>query len=224
MSQLYAARRQLADLPCPFWVGHFSRLSHWKGQHVLLEALALCPPQIGAIFVGDALFGEEDYAQGLHEQVARLGLCARVRFLGFQPHVQSLMRVCNLLAHTATAPEPFGRVIVEGMLCGRPVVAAAAGGALEIIQHERTGWLAPPGDIAQLAKVLLGCYQDPALAAIVARQGQLVAQERFELSMINAQIWQVLTTLTRDNAVLPEAAPGKIESFLNACMPTLRKL
>ncbi|MEL6139270.1 MAG: glycosyltransferase [Cyanobacteria bacterium J06628_6] len=199
MSQLQAARRQITDLACPFWVGHFSRLSHWKGQHVLLEALVRCPPEIGAIFVGDALFGEDAYAQGLQERVQALGICDRVRFLGFQPNVLPLMRVCNLIAHTATAPEPFGRVIVEGMLCGRPVVASAAGGALEIVQHERTGWLTPPGDAAALAKTIITSYQEPAITAIVARQGQLVAQERFSLEVINAQIGRVLV----------EAAPAK---------------
>ncbi|MEO1593144.1 MAG: glycosyltransferase [Cyanobacteria bacterium J06632_22] len=201
MSQLHAARRQLADLSCPFWVGHFSRLSHWKGQHVLLNALALCPPQIGAIFVGDALFGEEAYAQSLREQVVKLGLCDRIRFLGFQPQVIPLMRLCNLLAHTATAPEPFGRVIVEGMLCGRPVVAAAAGGALEIIQHERTGWLTPPEDAERLAEVLTRSYRDPAFTAIMARQGQLVAQERFDLAVVNAQIDRVLSTVVQPTTV-----------------------
>jgi len=61
------------------FVGHFSRLSPWKGQHVLLEALAHCPSD-DSNFSGDALFGEQDYVKHLHEQVAVLGLEERVRF------------------------------------------------------------------------------------------------------------------------------------------------
>ncbi|MEO1510120.1 MAG: glycosyltransferase [Cyanobacteria bacterium J06633_23] len=209
MSQLQAARRQISDLPCPFWVGHFSRLSHWKGQHVLLEAMALCPPEIGAIFVGDALFGEAEYAHKLQEQVVQLGLCDRVRFLGFQSPVLPLMRVCNLLAHTATAPEPFGRVIVEGMLCGRPVVAAAAGGALELIEHERTGWLTPPENATRLAETLMMSHGDPAMTAIVARQGQLVAQERFSLPDINAKIERVLRAATNSAPSISQGSVSK---------------
>ena len=188
MSQLQSIRCRVAELSCPFWVGHFSRLSHWKGQHVLLDALALCPQQIGAIFVGDALFGEEDYAQGLQEQVVRLKLCDRVRFLGFQSPIQPLMKVCNLIAHTAIAPEPFGRVIVEGMLCGRPVVATEAGGVPEIVQHERSGWLFPPGDSKRLAEIITNSAFEAGLTAIIARQGQLVAQERFNHVVIQDQI------------------------------------
>ncbi|GFE68191.1 hypothetical protein CFPU101_08010 [Chroococcus sp. FPU101] len=60
--------RQKLDLESRFVVGHFSRLSPWKGQHILLEALTLCPDDTTAIFIGDALFGEEAYAQDLLER------------------------------------------------------------------------------------------------------------------------------------------------------------
>ena len=78
------------------------------------------------LLVGDALFGEYEYLEQLHHQVKRLGLGDRVHFLGFRSDIPQLMSLCDLIAHTSTAPEPFGRVIVEGMLCGKPVVAAAA--------------------------------------------------------------------------------------------------
>lgn len=63
-----------------FVVGHFSRLSNWKGQHILLQALTHCSEDIAAVFVGDALFGEQDYVKFLHQQVKVLGLTNRVRF------------------------------------------------------------------------------------------------------------------------------------------------
>ncbi|PSN20046.1 glycosyltransferase family 1 protein, partial [filamentous cyanobacterium CCP5] len=116
-------RRSLPWDDC-FIVGHFSRLSPWKGQHVLLEALSHCPENVVALLVGDALFGEESYREQLHQQVQRLGLEHRVKFLGFRSDIPELMTACDLEVHTSTAPEPFGRVIVEGMLCQRPVVAA----------------------------------------------------------------------------------------------------
>jgi len=52
------------------------------------------------------------------------------------------MTACDLVAHTSTVPEPFGRVIVEAMLCERPVVAAGAGGVVELVEPGKTGWLA----------------------------------------------------------------------------------
>jgi glycosyltransferase involved in cell wall biosynthesis len=64
------------------------------------------------------------------------------------------MRAVDVVAHTSTAPEPFGRVIVEGLLAGCPVIATRAGGASEILNHGETGYLVPPGDPQILADVL----------------------------------------------------------------------
>lgn len=178
-----------------FLVGHFSRLAPWKGQHILLEALTHCPQDVTVILVGDALFGEQDYVKQLHKQVAVLGLEERVRFLGFRSDVVPLMAACDLVAHTSTAAEPFGRVIVEAMLCGRPVVAACAGGAIELVEPGKTGWLVPPGDVRQLAIAINTCRQQPELAKIVARQAQIEASQRFHLSGINQQIAQLLCRL-----------------------------
>lgn len=56
-----------------------------------------------------------------------------------------------MVVHSAVDAEPFGRVVVEGMLARRPVIASDAGGVREIIRHGETGWLVPPGDPAALA-------------------------------------------------------------------------
>ncbi len=128
-TEIQQVRKELG-LEDKFIVGHFSRLAPWKGQHILLEALAKCPPEVAVILVGDALFGEQDYVKQLHQQIDALQLQNRVKFLGFRNDIPLLMSACNLVAHTSTSPEPFGRVIVEAMLSGTPVVAAAAGGAV----------------------------------------------------------------------------------------------
>jgi glycosyltransferase involved in cell wall biosynthesis len=99
--------QQQLELEGKFIVGHFSRLSPWKGQHILLEALTHCPENVTALFVGDALFGEQEYVEQLHKQVDDLGLQNRVKFLGFRSDIVPLMTACNLVAHTSTSPEPF---------------------------------------------------------------------------------------------------------------------
>lgn len=187
--------RQQLGLEGKFVVGHFSRLALWKGQHVLLEALTQCPPEVTAIFVGDALFGEHDYKQQLHQQVAELGLEQRVQFLGFRSDVVSLMAACDLVAHTSIAAEPFGRVIVEAMLCGRPVVATQAGGAVELVEPGKTGWLVPPGDARQLVAAIEACRQQPELARAIAHQAQTSASQRFELNEINRQLEHLLAAV-----------------------------
>jgi glycosyltransferase involved in cell wall biosynthesis len=175
-----------------FAVGHFSRLSPWKGQHVLIEALQYCPENVVALLVGDAIFGEEEYVEKLYRQTEELGLQKRVHFLGFQSNVPEWMTACDLIAHTSTAPEPFGRVIVEGMLCERPVVAADAGGATEIVEHDKTGWLTPPGDALQLAAVINQCREHPLQAQAVARLAKSQTVQRFDPLSINQTIYRML--------------------------------
>ena len=184
--------RQQLSLENRFVVGHFSRLSPWKGQHVLIQALAHCPEDVTAVLIGDALFGEMDYAIQLRQQVVELNLQDRVQFLGFRSDVPALMAACDLVAHTSIAPEPFGRVIVEAMLCRRPVVAAQAGGAIELVTHGKTGWLCPPDNPQKLADIIMNCRNHPQQAHAIAQQAQQEASQRFHLDEINQQIAQLL--------------------------------
>jgi glycosyltransferase involved in cell wall biosynthesis len=187
------AIRQILGLTAKdFVVGHFSRLAPWKGQHILIEALSHCAPSVRAILVGDALFGEQDYVKQLKQQVTDLGLEKRVQFLGFRSDVADLMTTCDLVAHTSTAAEPFGRVIVEAMLCGTPVVAAAAGGAIELVEHEVTGWLVTPGEPLKLAMTIQQCCDQPDRVKMIVEQAQNIASKRFDLGVVDRQIQQLL--------------------------------
>jgi glycosyltransferase involved in cell wall biosynthesis len=188
--------RQELGLEGKYIVGHFSRLSPWKGQHILLNALRHCPAEVSAILVGDALFGEQDYVKHLHNQVEEWGLGERVQFLGFRSDIVPLMGACDSIVHTSTAPEPFGRVIVEAMLCQRPIIAAAAGGAIELIESGETGWLVPPGDAIALAKAIAGCVFHPEVAETVALRARQHALDRFPLERTIAQIDRVLQPLS----------------------------
>jgi len=185
--------QQQLGLEGKFVVGHFSRLAPWKGQHILIDALAKCPQEVTAILVGDALFGEQDYVQKLHQQVAELGLENRVKFLGFRSDIPQLMAACDLVAHTSTSPEPFGRVIVEAMLCGKPVVAAKAGGVMELVEHGLNGFLVTPGEPEELAQVIITCLQETEITATIANNARTTASRRFDVAIINQQIAQLLS-------------------------------
>ncbi|NET30782.1 MAG: glycosyltransferase family 4 protein [Cyanothece sp. SIO1E1] len=180
-----------------FIVGHFSRLAPWKGQHVLIQALAHCPENIIVLLVGEALFGENDYVAYLHQLINELNLKHRVHFLGFRSDVPNLMHACDLVAHTSIAPEPFGRVIVEAMLCSRPIIASAAGGAIELVDHGQTGWLFPPGDAIKLADIIRDCQTNEARRLTLATHAQITAQSRFNLDNTNQDIAQLLAKVSR---------------------------
>ena len=89
------------------------------------------------------------------------------------------MRAATMVVHSSVYPEPFGRVIVEGMLAGRPVIAARAGGAPEIVSEGVTGWLVPPDDPAALAGAIARVIDDPSRAEAVAARGAAHARANF---------------------------------------------
>ncbi|MCZ7862300.1 glycosyltransferase family 4 protein [Agrobacterium salinitolerans] len=189
-----AAARLRAELglgPQPL-VGLFGRLSEWKGQHVFLDAIAAMEG-VQAVIVGGALFGQEAYEARIREQASRLGLEGRVRFLGFRPDVPELMAAMDVVAHTSIVAEPFGRVVVEAMMCGRPVVATRGGGVTEIIRDGETGLLVPPGNASALAAAIGRILSQPALAERLARKGRKDVSQRFSLEETCRSVSALLT-------------------------------
>ncbi len=158
----------------------FGRIAEWKGQHVLIEAIDRIPG-LQALIVGDATYQDSAYFDRLRAMVDEKHLSDRVKFLGFRKDVPRLMAAVDIVAHTSIDPEPFGRVIVEGLALARPVVATRGGGVGEIIDHETTGLLYPPGDSAALAEALRSLITEPALAARLGADGRRAVMARFSI-------------------------------------------
>jgi len=183
-------RETLGAADEPLW-GVFSRLASWKGQHVAIEALARIP-RGHLILVGAPFFGEEPWEAHLKSLVASLGLQRRVHFLGFRSDVPALLASIDGAIHCSTVAEPFGLVILEAQLSGKPVVATAAGGAREIVHPPQDGWLTPPGDVAALAEVLALWAAQPAEAAAVGRRSRDLAAARFEAGNLSRRFLSIL--------------------------------
>jgi glycosyltransferase involved in cell wall biosynthesis len=166
-------------------LGVFSRLSYWKGQHLLLEAVKELP-QVQVILVGEALFGEEDYVSELKTLANQSELQGKVHWLGFRDDIPTLMKACDIIVHTSTEPEPFGRVIIEGQLAQKPVIASAAGGALELIEDQISGCLFAPGNAIALRQQIQQLISDRTLAKTIAQQGYVNAKTNFNLETILA--------------------------------------
>ncbi len=175
-------------------IGVFGRLSLWKGQAVFIDAIARLPGAFGVI-VGGPLFGHEEFAAELYQKVAALGLEKRIRFLGFRSDIPALMTAMDIIVHSSISPEPFGRVIVEAMLAGKPMVASAAGGVLEIIEPGKTGWLYEPGNVVALADTLQMVLDNQTQAATIAAAGRLHAQKTFTVMATVKQIDDALNLI-----------------------------
>jgi glycosyltransferase involved in cell wall biosynthesis len=179
--------RQELGIPCdrPL-IGMFSRLSYWKGQHILLEAASKLT-NVHVLLVGDALFGEAEYTEKLKNIAAQPSLQNRVHWLGFRQDIPQLMKVCDAIAHCSTAPEPFGRVIVEAQLAKRPAIATIGGGTSEIIEDGVTGLLIPPNDSDLLVEAIAKIFSDRELTNKMVQNGYIQAKIKFSIATVCAE-------------------------------------
>ncbi len=173
----------------------FGRLARWKGQDVLLRAAARLP-ELAVWVVGDALFTDDDRAYAEEVRKLAAGLGSRVKFLGFRPDIPALMKAADIVVHCSTAPEPFGRVLVEAMLARRPVVAARAGGPIEILDDNSAGRLVSPGDVSSLEDALRRLLQSPAEREKLGLAGRRRAEAEYSLSRVLARTDAILASLS----------------------------
>lgn len=181
-------------------VGLVGRISPWKGQDVFLQAaarLAAQFPECEFVLAGAPLFGEEEYERELHAQTIRLGIKERVRFLGHRENVWQVYAELDIVVHASTLAEPYGRVVLEAMASHRPLIAAAGGGVLELVEHERTGLLVVPGDPEALADALarLLCFPDERRR--LAAAGRRHVEENFSVERDAAELQRVWRELAK---------------------------
>jgi glycosyltransferase involved in cell wall biosynthesis len=164
---------------------------------VLIEALSDLP-DVHVLLVGGALFEDKiPYKDVLRRQAETEGVADRVHFLGFRDDVPQLMHLVDVVVHTSTAAEPFGRVIVEGMLAGRPVIGTRAGGPPEIIGDSETGLLVPPGDPDALATAIQKILSNPQWARSMGQAAQAYARDRFSVDRMQEEVDRIATTIAQ---------------------------
>ena len=140
------------------------RLTGWKGQGVLLDAIARLPRQdVCCVLVG-ADQGRAHYTRRLIRQAEALGIAQRVRLVGQCNDMPAAMLLSDVVVHASVRPEAFGRVVIEAQAMRRPVIASDLGGPVETVDDGLTGWRVPPGDAAALASAIGRALDLPAAA------------------------------------------------------------
>ncbi len=122
----------------------------------------------------------------------------RVHMMPFQREIELAYPEFELTVHYSLRPEPFGRVVVESMACGVPIVAADEGGPCEIVgdgigPRREGGWLAPPRDPASLARILSSALGLPTeVLQSVGAAGRIRAEDHFSARAFSARLAGVL--------------------------------
>lgn len=139
------------DKPVLLLIG---RLTNWKGQHLLIEALSLLKHKDFYCLIVGPDQGRVKYSEYLRELVKKYHLEGSVAFYGQTSDVSALMMVSNVVLSTAIEPEAFGRISIEGQAMGKVVVASNIGGSLDTITDGVTGKFFYSNNPASLAEAI----------------------------------------------------------------------
>jgi glycosyltransferase involved in cell wall biosynthesis len=177
-------------------VGLVAAFARWKGQDVFLDAASRVASgsagrAVRFYVVGGPLYqtrGSQWSPDELRAHGAALSAAGVLGFVPFCPDPAPVYRALDVVVHASTQPEPFGRTIVEGMACGRPVIVSRAGGAAELFTHDRDAVGVPPGDAGALAAAVADLVNDPARRARLGAAARATAVERFRRERLGPQV------------------------------------
>ena len=188
----------LPDLPAGMIrIGLMATFARWKGHDVFLNAIARIAASLPCRFyiVGGPIYESSGSQWSLDELKARaraLGIDdQRLGFTGHQADPAAALRGLDVVVHASTRPEPFGRVIIEALACGRALIAVHSGGAAELFTDGHDALSSPAGDARSLADRLVNLITDSALRQRLGEAGRRSAEARFGRDQL-AQVWSEL--------------------------------
>ncbi|MFH1078818.1 MAG: glycosyltransferase family 4 protein [Pseudomonadota bacterium] len=157
-----------------FVVGTVGRLTPVKGQKYLIEAAAkVIQQEHNSLFV---FLGDGELLAGFAETASVLGIKDHLRFLGWRPDVADVMSTFDVFV-LPSLNEGMGKVIVEAMAMGKPVIASDVGGIPDLVVHGENGLLVPPADSEALVHAILDLYENHDKRRSMGEAGKKTAAE-----------------------------------------------
>jgi glycosyltransferase involved in cell wall biosynthesis len=147
-----------------------------KAQDILIRAAFIVLnrfPDINFDLVGKVVQGEEEFAETIFSLIHELGISDHIHYLGGVPYseVRPLLEASDIFVFP-TYSEMMPRAVIEAMAAGKPVIASAVDGILDLIQDRKTGILVQPGDPAELADKICELIENPSEAKKLGSAGQ----------------------------------------------------
>lgn len=174
--------------------GTLGRISRFKGQMYLLEAVALLKDveRLKFLLVGDPFVGQEDIYLELVKRIESFGLRDRVVLSPFRSDAPALYNALDISVLSSVLPDPFPTVVLEAMAAGKPVVATDHGGSREMVVDGETGYLVPVDDASVMADRLRRLAQSPELRKQMGEAGRRRAEELFTRERMVREFWDLM--------------------------------
>ena len=172
-----------AATPGTVRVGLVGTLAWWKGHRLFIRGLAEVDHSvpIRGYYIGGAIYKtqSQESLDELRAYASKLGISDRFGFTGIVSEPGAAMRALDVIVHASTEPEPFGRVIVEAMACGKPVITTGLGGAAEIVSLGDFSLTIDPNQPSSVGTAISKLAADPQLRDRLGSNGLSTARRSF---------------------------------------------
>ena len=166
-------------------VSVIGRITFWKGIHVFIDAAKIVLrslPDTYFLIVGASDTKQSaKYQKRLADDVRKSAISNRIIFTGFVNDIHGILHRTDVFVLPSVYPEPFGMIVIEAMLAGKPVVATSHGGPIELIEDGKDGFLVKPNDHRQLAEKIAVLIKDPSLCKEMGRRAHLHVARDFQM-------------------------------------------
>ncbi len=193
-------------------LGIFASIVVKKGQEDIIRATAELAARGQNVELLVAGTGPPAHRRHLNELTKRLEIGDRVQFSGFLADPYPAMRACDIIVICSRC-EAFGRVALEGMLLGKPVIYPASGAFTEYMIDGKTGLSYPPGDIGALVDRIEQLIADPDRRVSLGKTAYAYASQRFTRDGYGGAVYRALTDL-RSRVVTSPGIPSVIAPTL----------
>lgn len=169
-------------------VGMVGNIDYWKGQLVFVKAMDAIIQDadhcfdVQGIIIGDTPKRAKPYEQQIRNFIRERNIERKVKFLGFRQDIPQILNAMDIFVHASVEPEPFGRVILEAMVMGKPIVATKPGGPCEIIDDGVTGYLIPMNDHVSMKNAIMKYVKDLNRAKSMGEAAQKAAEAKFSVT------------------------------------------
>jgi glycosyltransferase involved in cell wall biosynthesis len=206
-SERAAIRRSLQIPDASPLVGIAARITSWKGQRELVEAIhRLLPdfPDVRLAIIGGTRTPDDpssfnETERELRQRVAELGLESVVHFTGWQADVRPWLAALDIFALPSYG-EPFSIALLEAMATGLPSIACLGSGATDIMITGRNGMLVSPRSVDELKQALGALLADPERRRRIGQDGRQLVQERLTLGRQADRVSDIYSSLATPSA------------------------
>jgi glycosyltransferase involved in cell wall biosynthesis len=176
------------------------RLSPEKGLHLLVEAISALPPRFRLTVVGAG-----PQRQEIEARARALGIANRVAFVGHTDAPNEWMAASDIVAVPSTWQEAFGRVVVEAMNEGTPVIASRVGGMAELFDDGIQGKFVTAGSVTELRDALAALGDTPDERKRMGEAGRQLVRVRYSLDRVEFEYHRLYSSLVTGAIAGPAA-------------------